>query len=397
MAYPTSSAFQDAIRLSGQRKTVVDLYYNHATTPLISGLPVVGGSLTVDSQSATRRSGSITIAQPDLIVDSVPLTLEPYGIELGIRMGVVYPDGKEELVPVGKFLVTNTNWPDDGGNIPTLSFGDRSAWLSDVSTATGYVDYGGKSTMYSIIQLLKLSPFTNVNASLDAVVDATGVGNNELNLVIDSSLSDFRIPTGTPFEAPYWDDIQQLAASIGAEVFFDVDGVNVYLRRIPSIDDSVSNTDVDFIINKGVNGNLISASRSRSRDGAYNAVRITGVLPDSAADAATPPSVFVYDSNPSSRTWYFGPYGQRVYQMTSDTVSDNETLTTMAEAKLATLVGLSRSLSLTCIPDPSMDAGDIIRVDFLDGTSEYHMIKSISLDLSWQSAASIETIATNQL
>src|SRR5678815_2265168 len=103
--YATSALFDRRIRQGGTRKTVVDIYYNNILVE--SDIPVSAGNVTVDRGAAIRRTATITIPDrkmvPSLKEGGV---LEPYGTELKIRQGIVYPNGQEELIPLGVYVLS---------------------------------------------------------------------------------------------------------------------------------------------------------------------------------------------------------------------------------------------------------------------------------------------------
>lgn len=401
MAYPTSDKWKNAVRQSGYRQTVVDLYYNKQTIPVIRDLPVISGTVTVDGSAANRRSGSVTLASVDLISDDPTSTLEPYGLELGIRQGVIYPNGSSEFVPLGIFPIDNIAYDDDHGDLPTVTFFDRSYWIQEQSSQDNLSQYSNRYAIDSINDGLNLSVFHTVDGSpfLNTKIDPVLTPAGYAALIYDdfANSKNFKYPGGTPLQSgTYWDNWQNVAAQLGCQVFWDVDGVNLILQMVPQLDDSNTVADAVATVDAGPNGCLISATRNISRTNAYNAVSYTGVLAAAADSAADPPYVFVSVSDPSSPYFYGGPYGKNVYVTSSDILTQKKDLLNAANTLLKSLVGLSHGLSLTMLPDPSLDAGDIINVIFLDGSSELHMIDTLSIDLAG-GPMSVTTIASSTI
>jgi hypothetical protein len=52
---------------------------------------------------------------------------------------------------------------------------------------------------------------------------------------------------------------------------------------------------------------------------------------------------------------------------------------------------MSRQLTLSCVPNPALDSGDVIRVRFPDGATETHLVDGFTVPLEPGSAMSIQT------
>lgn len=399
--------FLVACKESGQRVAVADLYYNHGKQPVVSGLPITGWTVTQDSTAAQRSTASLTLTPTDLISFDPNATLQPYGLEIGIRIGVVYPDGTSEYVQKGIYQITDLSFDDENGDAPTVTLADRSTFIAEQSSSTGIEDYSGKGTMFAIQDLLTKSVFINVDES-GAKVDPLSLGPSELHLVIDHQhLDDIKIPGASPMDGgSFWDDIQTLSASLGAECYFDDDGCNVILQKIPDITNLNAHDDAVLIVDVGAEGVLLSAQTGLSRSGAYNAVQMTGALPANATATATPPTVFVFDSDPTSPTFYDntggtnGPFGRIVHAATSDTITDKTALKTAALALLKKGIGLTKTLSFSMLANYALEIGDIILVKHLNGDEDLVMVTGItfqqdgSMSVSTKCPNQIETIDT---
>jgi hypothetical protein len=395
--------FQRACRESGERITVADLYYNKQKIPIATDLGVISGSLTFDSTAAQRRSGSITLASSDLISLNAQRTIEPYGLEIGLRSGVKYADGDLEFCNLGIYVITEISWSEAAGGIATCTLMDRSNWLAEQASKTGVEDYSAKSTFFAINDLLTKGVFINCT-QVPAKVDPVTLPPDTIDLVVDTAnLTDITIPGGSPMDGgSFWDDIMTLAASLGAEIFFDVDGTNVILRKVPDLDATNTNDDAVLIIDTGDAGTLVDSTQGLSRAGAYNAVQMTGALAANATDTATPPTVFVYDSDPSSVTFYDitggtnSGFGRIVFATTSDTITDKTALTTAATVLLKQGLGLTKTLSVTMLPNPALEPGDIVLVKHLDGTEDLVLVTVIDFDLA-AAAMTLTTVCRNQI
>lgn len=130
-------------------------------------------------------------------------------------------------------------------------------------------------------------------------------------------------------------------------------------------------------VDTGEEGVLIDAGESLSRSGVYNGVLVSG-----QATAVTAVfTVLVTDSDATSPTRWGGPFGKVLRVEASNAVQNATQGAIMAEALLNDALGLSRSLSIASAPNPALEAGDTIRVEFSDGRAENHLLEVVSHDL----------------
>lgn len=362
--YPVTDRFLLSLRDSHKVKTVVDVYYNNAL--IQSNLPVVDGNIKVDRNAAVRRSGTITIGDPDFYPTFVTSPLAPYGAEVAIRTGIVYPEGTEELVSLGRFRIQEADAEQATGALPTLNFFDHSQRISDSKFLFPHDESGKTSLVMLSNYITQFVP--NITFAIDPYF-----------LTVE-----FRIPGGTIYDNDRWQACQDIAAAMGGEVFFDVDG-NAKLVKIPTLTQSTPNSAAVWTVDSGANGVLVSAKRGVSRTGVYNIVACYGVQ----SNGVKQPYGTAWDSDPRSPTFYGtlgdensqSVFGQSVYRMSSNVLTTDAQCVTAAQAKLNNFIGLARSLNFTCAPNPALDAGDIILVVYPNGTQELHLLDSVSIPL----------------
>lgn len=388
----TSDRWKDSVRDSTQRYTVIDLYYARLPVPAVRDIPLISGSMAISRTDSTRRSGSCTLAATNLLDPATHPNIAPFGAEIGIRSGLKYPNGDFEDIQLGIFPITTLDWAEEGGGIPSVSFADRSYSITEQSVNPSY-DAAGKLVTTTIATLLGRSVFYDtvlIYPSERAISNVQNAG--QLFLIVRPDVKDAKIPGGKPIEGGLWQGIQDLAASIGCEIFFAPDGFNVILQPVKNMDDTITTFDTTF--DTGPNGNIITCSRSLAREGAWNTVYATGVLPANAASAQLPPFVKISDNDTRSPTYVNGPYGQISHEITSDFITDPAALTKLAVNELRKGLGLATSTSLTVLPDSSLDVGDIVKITFLNGDTQMRMIDSIDIDLAGGSM-NVNTIGPN--
>lgn len=150
---------------------------------------------------------------------------------------------------------------------------------------------------------------------------------------------------------------------------------------------SGSLTNPVWLIDTGERGVMLNADEALDRTGVYNGVLVEGQ--NTAADA--PVSALVYDADPTSPTYWNGPFGHVVRIEQSAAVTSVTQAQQAAQSFLDHRLGLTRSLVLTTAPNPALEAGDVINVRFQDGRDERHVIDALHLDLGPEGSQSLTT------
>jgi hypothetical protein len=361
--YTVSDSFLEAIRQSGKRKTVVDVYYGKGSLSqlIASDLPVVSGSITIDSKGNNRRSGSIVIGDPDLFPNLLNNTpIEPYGTEFVIKSGVTYADGTEELVPLGKFPIYTISGREEGGMFPEVRFFDRSK----ICEESGYLeprDYSGKRCIDRIEKLMDYM---------------FGDDGGPIDIHVGDDVQDIKLPGGSNFSENHWARIQKLAETMATEVFFDVNG-DLVIQTPPFVDQSFPLQSAVFAIDPGDYGVLVSATRTITRDQTYNRIGVYGAPPNGNG---TQPYGEATDSNPRSPTYFYGPFGKVTRSFQYPTLTRPSHCQRTADMLLRQHAGLTRSVDFGMLANPALDVGDIVLLEYpSDGIQELHIIDQITI------------------
>lgn len=356
---PLSSQWELNLRSGGQRITTADLYGAIGdTVPLISDLPMSKWSVTVDRRASNRRTASITI-EDEAAVDALTSgssPFNPYGAEVRLYSGFINPDTTTELAPLGIFQVESVGWSHPDSSVRLTLF-DRSKVLQrklrvfpgDVSGLT----------------------FTQ---ALDGILSGSGV---PIEYVFDSeNLDNIIFPGGTTFQGDNLTNINKWSASIGAEAYFDVDGV-LQIVPVPFLDITTFSGAADWQVDTGEQGVMVSVDLGASRSDTYNRVIVVGApgqnnVPQAWAD--------VRDEDPSSPTYYDGPFGKADWRLDAPEVTTYQACLSAGEAFLKNSRGLASTITLKALSNPALSGGDIIKTVYLDGTSSFHLVDSFNLD-----------------
>jgi hypothetical protein len=358
MYSPLSADFLRTITQTKKLVAKADLLYNGELTA--TNLHVQDWTLTIDRNATNRRSGSLTLVEPSMI-PSISTALNPYGIELVLNVGVQYFDGTSELVPVGVFPVEVTSWEDAFYQpLPKIQFYDRSKTVERARALTP-TDKGGMFSRDLVFHLI------------DDILPPGLKGNVSYNY--DPTLGDEKLPGGTMFDYERWDFIKIAAEVIRAEAFFDVLG-NVTIQPPPVLNSMTKGSDAAWVVSAGTRGALVKAQRSVSRTNVYNIVSVYGSVPSSNLPQ---PVAHAFDTDPLSATYYLGPFGQSALRINNSLLTTVGQCQQVANLKLNEATGRARALTMSCLPNPALDAGDLLLVKYADTTQELHLIDSIQM------------------
>ncbi len=365
--FPVSQTFLDELRAGYKQDVTAELWFNGS---FIQTLPVSDGTVTVNRSASIRRTCELTIPDPSFVPQYANSPLSPYGAELHVSSGILYPDGSKELCPLGVFRIDSVDWDEASGAIPHVSCSDRSATLTDAKLIIPR-DLGGHGAIDAIFKL--------VTEIIDVDVN------------VDLSLVDVLLPGGTIYDTDRWGTIQKIASALGADVFFDVFG-NLVIIAVPAITQFTTAGDANWTVDAGENGVLVSAQRGVSRDNVRNCVVVTGGATSNSGGIS--PVGYAVDDDPRSPT-YFGPltsvpngpftktvFGQSVERIPMAELYTPTQCQASAQGYLANFLGFAKSLSFECVSNPALDGGDILSVVYPSGESELHILDQFELPLA---------------
>lgn len=349
--YPVSARFKAAVAGVHTAVAKVEVRNNNGILLLdVTQYLQTGGTISADETRQVRRTGSLTLGglPLSLIPDNEGDLLHPSsGNELWVYRGIQYSDGTDEFAQLGVFRMTKPVLTDSGDSV-TMAFSlqDRSSFISRTSWLTPYVIAAGTNLGTALKAALAsrwpaaATPLTYNFAPTTAVVPATTWGAS---------------PGQT--NDPMADMIKLASDCAGMELFFDWGGVPT-LRSIP--DPTTSPVVATFV--ESPTCPMTSLQRSLDETQQYNGVQ----LYCNGTGAAGPFVVTVWDTDPTSKTYYLGPWGQSPYQMTTTSIPvDPQTLsqaqaqaTTSAQAQLQLILKAFDATQLEAAPDPSWAEGD---------------------------------------
>lgn len=171
-----------------------------------------------------------------------------------------------------------------------------------------------------------------------------------------------------------WQDIQDLAAAIGYEVFFDPSGVCVF-RPIPNPTKGVP----VWALDEDINPTMVSAVRELSDEDTVNFVVVKGA----STSSQNPVTAFALDNDPGSSTYVDGPFGTVSAVVTMSQIITQTDVQAAADAFLNNSLGAAEKVTLTCVPMPALEPGDIVTVNVSDvKASGTYLINDMTTPLS---------------
>lgn len=365
MGYVTmSTLFKASVHGSHVATAKIDAYYSGSL--IQSGLDAVDGSVTVDSGQAVRRTFTSTLADqaqfPGVGVYNSPFA--PYGTRHYVYRGVVYPQGVTEWCPLGVFRIDRVSSPVEPGLI-TVNGADLSQAVVDSRFLAPTTSVTTNTVPTEIARLIRGSSL----GGSQAVRDLTGSGAST--------------PAVT-WDRDRWQAIQELALTIGAEVIFGPDGTAI-IRPVPQVTDPIQ-----WAVN--VTDIVITGTRTLDRAEVYNIVVATGERTDNVA----PVRAVSQDTNSSSATYVSGPYGSVPVFYSSPLLTTTSAAQKAADTILARVRGLSRQVTFECVPDPSIEAGDVMRLNYPDGSTEVHLVDTLQIPLHPSGTMRVTTRTSNE-
>lgn len=348
--YRRSSKFDSAIQSShraalrvivrtGNGQVLLDT--DSATVPLKQ---LIDGEITATSD-AVRRSGQVTLigqlsgSYVDQLIDETT-TWQFY-------KGITYPDGTKELGSIGILRPSGYALDDSGQSVRhRISVSDHSLTLSEHRLATG----------------------VGINAgAVDAAVTLIKAADPNVSFgQIGSSLYNPTKKYYFPPETDPWAKALQLLKEVGLEAFFDVND-QIIVRDIPSV--GTVPISWRFLDNQySVFMNIQKTSERRR----YNHV----VLSTEAVGSGTPFIAHAYDTDPSSPTYYYGPYGDVPYFYKANNIQSQAQADATALAVLRSLLGRKDVIVISAVVNPFFEVGDVVYLE----RSEANVVGSFLVD-----------------
>lgn len=354
--FSVSSAFLEALRTS-HRIAVRGRAFAGTTPVLVAGsreLLITGGEITADGGSFVRRTvRGLEVTSPDGRSSTLRNALTTTGTEILLERGVVFPNGRIEYVPVGRFRVNTVEDDVAKPGVVTISGSDRFVRVVDDRFLAPRSAVPGLTVGMMIERLIRESV---PNA---AVFGTTGIGARGWTRA------------GVVWEEDRAQAVADLARSVGAGVYADPTGSFVIAAEKTLADPA------DWLIDSGRTGVLLGGRRTITRDGVYSVV----VASSSPTDGGPPVTATAEDTSPTSPTYVRGPFGRVPRFYSSPLLATVDQAAAAARSILGRSIGARSSLSLESAVNPAIEVGDRIDVFLPDGGFQRHIVDGFSFPL----------------
>jgi hypothetical protein len=165
-----------------------------------------------------------------------------------------------------------------------------------------------------------------------------------------------------------WEAVNALADSLDASVYFDQIGSPILAPDQPGAP--------VWEVAAGDGGVLVGSKVAVTRDGVFNCVVTEGEHPN-----GNPIRSVVKDLDADSPTYWNGSFGHSVRKESSQVWNTQDKADRAATRLLRQSIGKVRTVDISSVPNPALDAGDVIRVKYVDGSVEDLVIDAFTVPL----------------
>ena len=341
MAYksmPNPDVYAQAVRNGVAVWYTVNATYGGNPVAGATGMRPIGGSVTDTTKAGVRRTLNLELAPEPGLFDK----LAPIGTRLTVTANVRYTNQAVVTIPMGVFDVDSQTLREGAGSL-SLTAPDLWVLLQRAKFPRPVQSIPGLSIPNMIAWLIR-----DALGQSTAVAITSGVTSRTGNLT---------------WEKDRDKAITDLADSAGLWVYADRNG-GWTVADFPTIGRSAN-----WLIDASPSGVLTSLDRTRSRTNTYNVVIVSSSSTDTADvfDTQT-----VWDTDPNSPTYagtdpfghpeLAGPFGVVPYYHDTPLALGNFYAKKTGWTILSKTAGLASSVNLGQVPNPAVDAGDVIDV-----------------------------------
>ena len=358
--WPVAANWLSALSVSHGRYTRMEAWFAGAK---VATIPVESGSVSVTARNRVRRTLSAVVPE-GYWPTGTSSALAPYGAQLKVFQGITGADGNliGAEVPVFAGRVETVSRERRSGKV-TVTASDPFADVNDAMFEQPRAPSPGIGIASTIIGLI-----SEVRSDAD-VTDLTG--------------SYAVIPPGVLWDTDRGAAIDQLAGSIGAEVFCLPDGVSWIIRPVPQL----GGTSVWSLV-QGQGSTVIKDVIGRSRIDVANRIIVHVEQP-----GQNPILTSATDTLLSSATRYGGPYGTVVRHYSNPLITSAGQGNAAGQARLARTIGITRSRNVDVVPNPALEAGDLMSITTDEGV-EQHIADAFNVPLEVASVMTVNTRST---
>lgn len=367
------------------RITVVRWKTGGGSETLAEDVPIIRGTLTLDSSDLIRRRLSVEVGGGEQWAPTTPDSpLVPFGQRILLDQRI--DDGMGGWLPwlrQGEFWIT-THVFERPSLITTIEAVDYSGAVNEYRhlNKRGYRNRTVRAAIEDMVQAAL------PNGGFNTIVTASGASNTVSSYVADSGMG-------------RWESAVDLGGKHGVDPLFDANG-NLVLRRELTDEDDVlgaggngpdigSSGSPVAVFRDGIGGNLIAMTSTVTRDGGCNGVQINvhGTVKRKKKDVDVTRSVQVLETRSGSPVLWGDQFGrvpividENVDKITSDLMDKRRT---RAKNLLQRRRGLVRYIDFDAAPLYWVEPDDRVKMTWTreDGSTltEYHFVQRVEFTL----------------
>jgi Putative phage tail protein len=290
----------------------------------------------------------------------------------------------DELVPVAYGVIDKVTVHATAGTTGSGSTSGAVSSSAVISTGGGQTGGGTSITVHAVDLSLVVKrnvwqqPYTvasglNYGAAAQAMVLNRAPSQTAFSLASTQEQTPLLV-FGTTQGGDPWQDVRELAQAIGFECFFDPTGTFVF-RPVPDPRYGIPVWTFDETANPTVS----EAVRELGSDQTFNDIVVIGA----STSSANAVSAEAFDNDPASHTYVLGPFGRVSQRLTFPQITTQSAAQAAANAALYNSLGGSDQVTITCVPMPALEPGDIVKINVSDvRVNGTYMINSMTTSLS---------------
>lgn len=313
------------------------------------GLCFYNGTVSATLNSRVTRELQFSVPYDMYAYDTTGL-LAPFGNEIRAYRGITLGDGSDVYTwPVFRGRIRNIDQYSTG-NV-TLICTDRAGDVTDHEFVSPQNSQTSNTIYLEFVRLVS-----------DAVFEASfGVSD------------DFILPVKPlSWELSRSAALDEMARSVSA-VWYALANGDFVIRRYPWAKPGVP----VVTLTDGAGGTIAEWRRSRDRGSIYNVVTVSG----ERLNGDAPVYGTVSDNNPASPTYVNGGFGIRSLLDRLQTPSTQGGAISAAQQRLAVSIAPVETFQLRCVPDASLELGDVVVID-IDGHPSVQVVSALSMPMS---------------
>lgn len=338
--------------LSAGHKPYIKIQVWEGTTSVtIDDLVIEEGTVNATLQSRVTRTCSITCHED--FYDQV----QPYSQRLKIFRGIELADGNLFQWQVFDGRITSTDLTPDG--LCTIEGSDNAYEVISNQFSTPRNSDVGVNVNDEVKEIIK-----------DRYAKATfGASDSFLTAVPQLTWQ------SEPGQA-----LDEMATSVGA-FWYPLANGDFVLRKYPWTvpgNPVVTLTDTD-------SGSILTASAHKDRQNTFNQIIVTA----ERIDGSVPVFAVAQDLNINSLTYINGPFGIQSRIVSLQTPQSQDSAQDAANAYLKRTTALTETWSFSCIPDASLELGDILQLDVRGRQGIIQVVAAFTIPLTVRGAMSV--------